>query len=657
MLEPNSRRLLFDSLAPPSGYRLDWTIGTTYTLDLMAMLAAPVAFAFSDWQDQEGRPIPDPIAMLKAVRQYAGRMCLFHHAGKIHVPTAYQPLLQSLEKSLVEARAPRGGSFHPKVWFMRYVSDDESIPVRYRCLCMSRNLTFDRCWDTLLCLDGELTNRSNAIAGNHPLGRFVESLPGMAVRGLTKEWKKRFDALAYDIRRVAFEIPQPFDELAFWPIGIDENEDWPFDSFKNRTLVISPFVSDSMLDEFTADGGHVELISRPDQLELLKPSTLQAFQNVWVLDEAAEPESGDLEKDVVLQSDSAASGMSANNTDVVQDGLLQDAPLSGLHAKLYVVDEGWHSSIYTGSANATHAAFYDNVEFLTQLRAKRIVCGVDAVLGRSTEDKPNGEVGKNSVASLADLLQSFEIQPTSELVDQTVKEFERLVDDIAKSVSAAQLVATCEQTATEDTYSVSIAPSKKLRLPEHAGFELTIRPASMPNWSPSPVVFADAEWVRFGSITLLGLTSFFVFEVTCTETRSLKRSFVLNLPIEGEPENRKEALLRSLLSDRGRVMRFMLMLLGGPDVSGFGGWLGSDAGTVKSFQFASAFGSQTLLESLMRCLDHDPARLRDVHAMISDLKQSADGLQLLPEDLDSIWEPIWAVAQQQLNGGTGEGRS
>ena len=142
MLEPTSRRLLLESFAPPSGYHLDWTVGTTYTLDLMALLAAPVAFAFADCQDRDGRPVVEPLALLKAVRQYADRMLLFCQAGKIHVPSSYQMMLASLEGSIAEARAPRGGSFHPKVWFLRYENDDRDV--KYRFLCLSRNMTFDR---------------------------------------------------------------------------------------------------------------------------------------------------------------------------------------------------------------------------------------------------------------------------------------------------------------------------------------------------------------------------------------------------------------------------------------------------------------------------------------------------------------------------------
>ncbi len=50
--------------------------------------------------------------------------------------------------------------------------------------------------------------------------------------------------------------------------------------------------------------------------------------------------------------------------------------LVGLYAKLYVLDYGREASVFTGSANATHAAFNRNVEFLTELRGKKGKVGV-----------------------------------------------------------------------------------------------------------------------------------------------------------------------------------------------------------------------------------------------------------------------------------------
>ncbi len=58
--------------------------------------------------------------------------------------------------------------------------------------------------------------------------------------------------LAYEIRRVDFEIPEPFTEITF---GQSESTTPMSGRFPNprRTLVVSPFVSDGLLKELATD--------------------------------------------------------------------------------------------------------------------------------------------------------------------------------------------------------------------------------------------------------------------------------------------------------------------------------------------------------------------------------------------------------------------
>ena len=113
MLAPKDRTLLLEALRPPPGFRLDAAVSTTYSLDLMALLVAPLAFTFFDWEDETGEPTRDPNALLEAVRRYADRMDVFCQAGQIAVPSAYRLLFSYLESSVHAVRAPReGGVFH-----------------------------------------------------------------------------------------------------------------------------------------------------------------------------------------------------------------------------------------------------------------------------------------------------------------------------------------------------------------------------------------------------------------------------------------------------------------------------------------------------------------------------------------------------------------
>jgi hypothetical protein len=83
---------------------------------------------------------------------------------------------------------------------------------------------------------------------------------------------------------------------------------------------------------------------------------------------------------------------------------------------------------------------------------------------------------------------------------------------------------------------------------------------------------------------------------------------------------------------------------------------GTDGGS-DSFQFSSLLNGPTWFESLMRCVERDPARLEQVAEIIGDLEKSSDGRELLPEELDAIWRPIWNVAQRQLVRGSKRGKA
>jgi hypothetical protein len=619
-----------ESLQSPEGLRLDWAVGTTYTLDLLALLTAPVAFAFSEWQDPDGRPHSDPLALLKAVREYADRICIFHEPGKTQVPKTYQPMLEGLEGAVIAVKSPKGGVFHPKLWFLRFVAPENEM-VRYRVLCVSRNMTFDRSWDTLLCLEGELQERVNAINANHPLGQFVEALPGMSINPLSPQWKKRISQLAREIRRVAFELPEQFDELAFHPLGITTGEDaWPFPERIQRLFVISPFVGDGLLEDLQEWQAPIQLLSRAEQLARLQPATLQALDKVWILDDTANPEPGDTEEDVAAEPSSD------------QPVAASELPLVGLHAKVYVAETGATASVFTGSANATRSAFNRNVEFFVELRGKKKKCGIDALLGQASEES------RKQASCLAALLQPYLPPAVTPTIDQELDDFERQVDALAKELATAGPVAQCEPGTSDNTFKLRIVCAKPLKPHRVQEVAIRMRPVSLAGHQLAEVNPTQATWAEFGSLSLLGLTSFFAFEV---ESLSLKtrRQFVLNLPLQNAPQNRHEAILRDLLSDRDRVLRFLLLLLtdsGAKDLCTLTG--GSPNGEPKSSWIHAMLGS-TLFESLLKALDRDPQRLDQVAHVIRDLQQSEEGKTLLPADLDTIWKPIWEARRLQLD--------
>ncbi|MGH3649903.1 MAG: hypothetical protein ACRDU9_04270, partial [Acidimicrobiia bacterium] len=249
MLSPHERIALFEALRPPPGYRLDHAVGTSFTLDLEALLTAPVAFALFEARDTD----PDQggveaVGLLEAIRRHAQRMTVFCQAGQVAVPQRHRVVFAWLEEAVREVAPPRPHRlFHPKVWLVRYRSATSEHRV-LRVLCATRNLTFDTSWDTLLRVESEPYERRPAtdIPGQAALADFFHRLPTMATLGV-RDATRRVADLAADLRTVALAPPEPFTSLRFHVLGVDRTEPFRFPGDTTSALVISPFLSEPFL--------------------------------------------------------------------------------------------------------------------------------------------------------------------------------------------------------------------------------------------------------------------------------------------------------------------------------------------------------------------------------------------------------------------------
>jgi len=603
MLDPETRSYTLEILRPPPGYELDRAIGTTFSLDLLALLTAPLAFTFFDWEDAEGRPTSDPLAIIESLRRYADRISIFCQSGRIAVPHTHR-LFTYLENSVFEVTAQSPGAvFHPKLWILRLVATDQ--PVIYRVLLPTRNLTFERCWDTVLVLEGELVDRNKAFASNHPLADLVAALPRLAVKKLSSAINTSVHSMAEDLRRVNFDVPEPFREMTFWAMGLSGAKRWPFESRDrsfDRMLVMSPFVKDNCLTRLKGRRGQDVLVSRSDQLAALKPETLETISEVLVLNPSAELHQGDD----------------------------PNAVASGIHAKLYIAEEGGRARIWTGSANATNAAFAGNVEFLVELLGDRNKCGIDAFLTQATEG-----------ASFRELLQPF--NPEAEKIDPEREHLESVLNSVRCELATRRLIAKI--TAVDSLYAIDFELDKNVELP--GGVHITCRPITQPEASAVRVELKRGIIASFKSISFEGITSFFAFEMSITENKTtVKIAFVMNATLDGAPPDRPERILRSLLSDKGKVIRFMLLLLaeGGADrnsilialqksLSGNG-----DDDNMAAVRFP-------LFEALVKTLDRNPRKLDQIARLVEDLKRTSTDGEVLPDGFEEIWEPIWQARE------------
>jgi hypothetical protein len=612
VLEAQERKLLLDSLRPPDGYDLDCAVGTTFTLDLLALLTAPLGFTLFDLSGAPDGDLADnePLVLLKAIRTYADRIALFCQAGRIAPPARRHPLFASLEGSVVEVNAPKEhGVFHPKVWVLRFSAPEQVV--RYRVLCLTRNLTFDRCWDTVLALDGELQDRQRAIAVNHPLGDFVEALPGLAVRKpVSQRVTQIASRIADEVRRVAFELPEPFDVVDFWPMGLRNARTLPFDERVERMLVMSPFLSPEALARLTEEGRNHVLISRLDSLQALSKTQLRPFRRVFVMSPSAS-----VETDV---------------TDVARDPAI---PSTGLHAKLFVADQGWDASVWTGSANATNAAFNHNVELVVQLIGPKSKCGVDAVLSRS-----------NGNTSLRDLIEPYQPNEVPVLPDPVVTKLEDMLEAARRALGRARWITEVSRRPEGGVYQMRLSTTDALTLLD--GTTVRCWPITVEEGLGRQLTIENGTaGCLFDALSLEALSAFVVFDVTVRHEREVASCrFVLNSSLSGEPAGRQDALLRNMLRDRRQVIRFLLLLLSDVDVDLLEPPIDSGRPSEGTWTGTIPF-SEALLEPLIRALEREPERLDQIDSLIRDLEASDDADRLLPAGLRQIWPPIWEARQ------------
>jgi hypothetical protein len=440
MLEPTSRVVYLDELRAPEGYTLDRAVATTFSLDLLSLLMAPLSMAVFDTEGKEG-VLRDPTAVLEALRRVSGRLAVFCQQGRIAVPQTATLLYSYLEPVVHEVQLPKKHSaFHPKVWLLRFVSAGQ--PVRYRLLCLSRNLTFDTSWDTVLALDGTLQNRKNGYGRNQPLVAFLRALPGLTTSEVSGNCRDIISLLSDEVSRVRFETPPWFEgDFSFIPIGIPGHKRPPAIASDKRMLVMSPFLSEDVLKMLATKGIDNVLISRGESLDAVSDAALSSIRTktqVFAMrDGAQRPEES---------GESDASGVSGSDD------------LSGLHAKLFIAENGWGATVLTGSANATRAAFGGgNVEFMVELHGRRVKVGIDPLLGKESDKE-----------SLRKLLVPYE-RPAGPVVRDSVREaLEASLDEARSSLAGSGLSLDVVSTG-EDQFTMNLFGEQSSQLSRRDG--------------------------------------------------------------------------------------------------------------------------------------------------------------------------------------------
>ena len=609
MLPPDNRALLLDLLRPETGYTLDSALGTTFTLDLFTLLEVPVAFLHQAGLLRGENGEMDRFAILGSLRRFASKLTVFVQAGRITLPADLPSLTILLEPCVCEVLAPlERGIFHPKLWVLRFRRnvDSQEPLIRYRVLCLSRNLTFDRNWDTGVSLDGVLREDRAARKENKKLADFIAALPTLPRAKLSPERKESVRQMAEDLRRVEFVLPEGFDDYAFHPCGIESTKTSIFPTGE-RVLIVSPFVSASVVDRFTTSA-QVTLVSRLEELDSLPHATLDKCARLFVLNRQAVADNLD-------QSEAATT---------VPDGL---------HAKIFVIERGRKCSVFTGSHNATKAAFERNVEFMVELRGTRSAHGVEAWVPFTNQP---GRAAK--ARCFGDLLDMYDLDTRVEPIIDSDQAWELSCDAARLAVINANF--TLQVTKREGLFEVELFSDEPIVVAPH---HLSAWPATVGRGYAREFGELTTS-VSFPMLTRGAVTAWTAFELR-EHAGSRRCVWVTKLDLIGAPIDREAQLLVNILQSREELLHFLLLVLGQDDQELYPPGIDPGPPTRRTAGAESEL-QPPLLETLLRVAYRNPQTLNEIARLMQDLRKTEEGAALENDEiLRRVWEPIWQAVQ------------
>jgi len=596
MLQPTKRLTLIDAMRPPPGFGLESAMAVTFTLDLRALLATPAAFALCgpDGVVPDGTQ-HEPIELLHAVRSHADKITVFSQVGEIALPPSRR-VFAFLERTVIPVRAPLGGVVHPKVWVLRYEAlaeppAAESLERRLRVLVASRNLTFDASWDTVIRLD-ETSDGTGASL--NAIGDLFDGLLTTA-GGVNPDHDGRVRSLTTALRTAVFALPAGVDELHVHVLGLARSAS-PLPAAADRSLIISPFVSDEFFSH-VRPAPVDELVTRPESLALLRPAALAQVGSAYAFDDG-----------------------SAAEFDAGEERLSPFDPgrtLVGLHAKVFAFEEADRARVFLGSANATGAAFKTNVEILIELEGSIASLGIDRLC-----DGTNDEPGLRSL---------FSTYSAPDAAGVETPETAASLDGGRRTIARLPIKGVVEESGTG--WAVTYRAPQPM--PAVDGAEIHCWPLASAGNRRGVVTGAPFE-ARFET-NLETISGFLAFEIA-HESGTITQ-FVVPVPLTGVPEHRERLLLRALVGNAERFLRYLLALLDEDP---------SQMELLDAVEGASAEGSVDgagpvnlpVLEKLLRTMRRDPAKLAGLHPLVSDL--AAD--DALPPGFAELWATIYDVA-------------
>lgn len=324
-------------LTPPDGYTIDYAVGTTYSLDLQALLTVPLAFgAISDLGDDIQNI--NKLYILSAISETKKKFAIFCNNSNIKAPIEKQDSIfhALLDDCVFTVAKEKCASFHPKVWIISFRGKDLHIPNIIRIGVLSRNLTFSNDFDIATYVDGAIETKASSVNKYGAIGQFLSFL---LENNPSAYHKQKIRELQKNVARVKeFKCSPLFSNVNFHFFNGGYNH--PFDPSalcKDVTglAVVSPFLSSRVVNDAFA-------LSYRKENDFKRLLVTKQFQYLSQIKGFCEGE---------------VRGFQGDNNDPNRD----------IHAKIIFQERKKASNrLFVGSLNLTANAFYKNAEFVAE---------------------------------------------------------------------------------------------------------------------------------------------------------------------------------------------------------------------------------------------------------------------------------------------------
>lgn len=605
MLHPKHNRIDYgDQLIPPQDYELSFAVGTTYSLDLEALMILPVSLFYA--QKLDGSPDELRYDMLDAITKASDKITVYYQNGQLKVPQKYHHLMAYWENGIQAITMPNyNSSFHPKVWIIRYESKE--LPTKYRVLVTSRNLTFTRDWDVAFSTDGMVSDKEQT--KNKPLIHFLEYLHNNGN-------KKIPNSFINDLRYVKFELPDKFDSLKFIPIGIPNVENNkiynnPLTCIKtnwDEMLIISPFIDKSTLNSIYETCNKAPyVLSRKEELDAIDEEILDSFQ-CW-------------EFSRFFQEVEFSPNM--------EDGGPEPIP-QNLHAKMFVAMKDRIPYWYLGSANCTNPAQERNVEFMVELKAVN-TSGFKAKNVLKILTDPNKADGISLFTPYDN--RNRDSVNAEKSIDQEIRR-------IKYELTKLELTGSAELIEGGKAYSYRIQiDARDLTLPN--GYKVNIKPLSENSKNPETIVPKSINKIdTFGGYSETALSIYLVFEIE--KDNRVYSEFLLPMQIE-LPSTRLNRIFTSIIDSREKFLKYLTFLLSGEESDLIKDTITTPTNKLDNSKAIGAFAGLPIYEKLLIASSRFPEMISSIDSLIQKLKEEknvSDEPIVSPE-----FEEFWSVFQ------------